>query len=127
MIRRPPRSTRTDTPFPYTTLFRSPVAQSALQRQMQIKARAATAVEIAQQAQTAARAAAVRDLTGPVRNGLGLGAPNPAVTVRTNAAADPTGMLTGDGADLPTPVANEHGGYEVTIKQNGRAKWRAKG
>src|SRR3546814_16751884 len=25
MIRRPPRSTRTDTPFPYTTLFRSPV------------------------------------------------------------------------------------------------------
>src|SRR3546814_13116941 len=25
MIRRPPRSTRTDTPFPYTTLFRSQV------------------------------------------------------------------------------------------------------
>src|SRR3546814_6746895 len=24
MIRRPPRSNRTDTPFPYTTLFRSP-------------------------------------------------------------------------------------------------------
>src|SRR3546814_8704932 len=30
MIRRPPRSTRTDTLFPYTTLFRSPrVAQCA--------------------------------------------------------------------------------------------------
>src|SRR3546814_20957598 len=29
MIRRPPRSTRTDTLFPYTTLFRSP-AQSSL-------------------------------------------------------------------------------------------------
>src|SRR3546814_7940209 len=27
MIRRPPRSTRTDTLFPYTTLFRSTVAQ----------------------------------------------------------------------------------------------------
>src|SRR3546814_6345483 len=27
MIRRPPRSTRTDTLFPYTTLFRSPVAR----------------------------------------------------------------------------------------------------
>src|SRR3546814_5808454 len=27
MIRRPPRSTRTDTRFPYTTLFRSPVAR----------------------------------------------------------------------------------------------------
>src|SRR3546814_1387956 len=29
MIRRPPRSTRTDTLFPYTTLFRSPVIASA--------------------------------------------------------------------------------------------------
>src|SRR3546814_12134297 len=28
MIRRPPRSTRTDTLFPYTTLFRSPDVQS---------------------------------------------------------------------------------------------------
>src|SRR3546814_5284837 len=30
MIRRPPRSTRTDTLFPYTTLFRSPVADLLL-------------------------------------------------------------------------------------------------
>src|SRR3546814_5892846 len=30
MIRRPPRSTRTDTLFPYTTLFRSPVHQEGL-------------------------------------------------------------------------------------------------
>src|SRR3546814_19017382 len=30
MIRRPPRSTRTDTLFPYTTLFRSPRASSQL-------------------------------------------------------------------------------------------------
>src|SRR3546814_2544924 len=29
MIRRPPRSTRTDTLFPYTTLFRSSVGNSA--------------------------------------------------------------------------------------------------
>src|SRR3546814_6191620 len=29
MIRRPPRSTRTDTRFPYTTLFRSPAGRSA--------------------------------------------------------------------------------------------------
>src|SRR3546814_5556558 len=28
MIRRPPRSTRTDTLFPYTTLFRSPVLRA---------------------------------------------------------------------------------------------------
>src|SRR3546814_4003672 len=30
MIRRPPRSTRTDTLFPYTTLFRSPRPQVAI-------------------------------------------------------------------------------------------------
>src|SRR3546814_11652312 len=29
MLRRPPRSTRTDTPFPYTTLFRSMVCVTA--------------------------------------------------------------------------------------------------
>src|SRR3546814_5463096 len=32
MIRRPPRSTRTDTLFPYTTLFRSGLCTSAEQR-----------------------------------------------------------------------------------------------
>src|SRR3546814_10834646 len=32
MIRRPPRSTRTDTLFPYTTLFRSEVRPAHLQR-----------------------------------------------------------------------------------------------
>src|SRR3546814_3601770 len=32
MIRRPPRSTRTDTLFPYTTLFRSTVKACALSR-----------------------------------------------------------------------------------------------
>src|SRR3546814_11528440 len=31
MLRRPPRSTRTDTLFPYTTLFRSPERQHAHQ------------------------------------------------------------------------------------------------
>src|SRR3546814_3796264 len=33
MIRRPPRSTRTDTLFPYTTLFRSPADQRRRARQ----------------------------------------------------------------------------------------------
>src|SRR3546814_14140792 len=32
MIRRPPRSTRTDTLFPYTTLFRSPLPEQATAR-----------------------------------------------------------------------------------------------
>src|SRR3546814_3311918 len=35
MIRRPPRSTRTDTLFPYTTLFRSPGADPAVGRARQ--------------------------------------------------------------------------------------------
>src|SRR3546814_12899632 len=33
MIRRPPRSTRTDTLFPYTTLFRSAVASRVISRE----------------------------------------------------------------------------------------------
>src|SRR3546814_14372232 len=32
MLRRPPRSTRTDTLFPYTTLFRSPAARGVVAR-----------------------------------------------------------------------------------------------
>src|SRR3546814_7772344 len=35
MIRRPPRSTRTDTLFPYTTLFRSPLQNFFLDRYAQ--------------------------------------------------------------------------------------------
>src|SRR3546814_19506734 len=35
MIRRPPRSTRTDTLFPYTTLFRS-TGESKFERELQI-------------------------------------------------------------------------------------------
>src|SRR3546814_14876970 len=34
MIRRPPRSTRTDTLFPYTTLFLSPLAMGLLAAEM---------------------------------------------------------------------------------------------
>src|SRR3546814_1899970 len=34
MIRRPPRSTRTDTLFPYTTLFRSPLAAADLEQRI---------------------------------------------------------------------------------------------
>src|SRR3546814_16999860 len=34
MIRRPPRSTRTDTLFPYTTLFRSPTVLHAKRREV---------------------------------------------------------------------------------------------
>src|SRR3546814_7333808 len=36
MIRRPPRSTRTDTLFPYTTLFRSQIAHEGFSHQRQV-------------------------------------------------------------------------------------------
>src|SRR3546814_2555839 len=36
MIRRPPRSTRTDTLFPYTTLFRSPDGETGKRRGLKI-------------------------------------------------------------------------------------------
>src|SRR3546814_18248745 len=38
MIRRPPRSTRTDTPFPYTTLFRS-IVQGSRRRRIRLPPR----------------------------------------------------------------------------------------
>src|SRR3546814_8584348 len=39
MMRRPPRSTRTDTLFPYTTLFRSPQGSEEFQLRGEAKAR----------------------------------------------------------------------------------------
>src|SRR3546814_2386760 len=45
MIRRPPRSTRTDTLFPYTTLFRSTRAKAPLEQQQVIARRVARTQE----------------------------------------------------------------------------------
>ncbi len=92
--------------------------RTALLRQQQNQARAATAVDLAQQAQAAARAATGRNLTGSVLNGLGVGALQPAVSAPTNAADDPTGLLTWQGASMPTQQANAQGGYDVTIVQD---------
>src|SRR3546814_16344756 len=39
MIRRPPRSTRTDTLFPYTTLFRSPPSREDVENYRAIRAK----------------------------------------------------------------------------------------
>src|SRR3546814_3817019 len=66
MIRRPPRSTRTDTLFPYTTLFRSPAAVivGALRR-----------VEIA----VIALGVGVPDIDDRVGDGLALGVADLAV------------------------------------------------
>src|SRR3546814_5586839 len=56
MIRRPPRSTRTDTLFPYTTLFRS--KQAALAAKEEAKRKAAEERERIRQEKAAAREAA---------------------------------------------------------------------
>src|SRR3546814_18039634 len=57
MIRRPPISTRTDTLFPYTTLFRSPGSRAA-------SGAAATAIEAAAARSGYAGAARWRDRAG---------------------------------------------------------------
>src|SRR3546814_16991997 len=46
MIRRPPRSTRTDTLFPYTTLFRSKVGETAKEKKGKKRAAAKLAQEV---------------------------------------------------------------------------------
>src|SRR3546814_3903287 len=47
MVRRPPRSTRTDTLFPYTTLFRSNVSRGAVNRSLLIGAIGVVAIVLA--------------------------------------------------------------------------------
>src|SRR3546814_6202033 len=49
MIRRPPRSTRTDTLFPYTTLFRSQCLQVRMQHERSAETRAAQHVSALEQ------------------------------------------------------------------------------
>src|SRR3546814_7760398 len=62
MIQLPPRSTRTDTLFPYTTLFRSPARRAVLQRLAHGEDRAAGGLH---------RAGRVRDQARPHEGGEG--------------------------------------------------------
>src|SRR3546814_12705285 len=69
MIRRPPRSTRTDTLFPYTTLFRSPGVQAAAEGRVRGRREAAlqpraTALFEARPANRASEEARVRFVDG---------------------------------------------------------------
>src|SRR3546814_2109799 len=63
MIRRPPRSTRTDTLFPYTTLFRS-VAARTRHRNRAPAARPAPALGLRPRRRTGRAPAAARDRPG---------------------------------------------------------------
>src|SRR3546814_21001080 len=74
MIRRPPRSTRTDTLFPYTTLFRSWVAWK-MWRELRAHDAHATESDIAPRAKTfagAAWAVALADVSMSLDNVLGV-------------------------------------------------------
>src|SRR3546814_16231642 len=75
MIRRPPRSTRTDTLFPYTTLFRSKaVLMAAIDRAFaQLENTAARAAE---QAAALSKIAALTRREQAVLEGLADGSPN---------------------------------------------------
>src|SRR3546814_2850703 len=82
MIRRPPRSTRTDTLFPYTTLFRSEDTMSASETARAI-AFAYREVEVAEKllaeiSETISRCTApdIRDSFGRQVGGLELGVPS---------------------------------------------------
>src|SRR3546814_13263188 len=69
MIRRPPRSTRTDTLFPYTTLFRSPRIRATDRLQAEADARSA---------RTQRQGHADRDRRADYRRRLGLSPPRAA-------------------------------------------------
>src|SRR3546814_8638051 len=60
MIRRPPRATRTDTLFPYTTLFRSPVGGHRARRIRACARRPLVAARMDADVRTPQRAAADR-------------------------------------------------------------------
>src|SRR3546814_21180371 len=97
MIRRPPRSTRTDTLFPYTTLFRSRV----------------TAAELALE-QAQARSVAARDLLASSWGGDGQG------LEIAGGIERPTGVpsaLAGDHADV-REAAIARSRAEVVLEQS---------
>src|SRR3546814_19166268 len=77
MIRRPPRSTRTATPFPYTTLFRSPgpvVTMYELEPAAGIKA--SRVIGLADDIARSMSAISARVAVVPGRNVIGIELPN---------------------------------------------------
>src|SRR3546814_5109902 len=71
MIRRPPRSTRTDTLFPYTTLFRSVLTQ-ALGRQGHVVRTTGNAATLWQWVKEGEGDLVITDVVMPDENGLDL-------------------------------------------------------
>src|SRR3546814_20032285 len=99
MIRRPPRSTRTDTLFPYTTLFRSPVrALAATAGKAVRRVAAGTALALAAALGMSAMASSAH-----------------ATTITFETAASPAGPTSEGGFDYSVGdgalYLNEYGNY----------------
>src|SRR3546814_1975814 len=110
MIRRPPRSTRTDTLFPYTTLFRS-LWNAAEQAETRKNSTVARAYEIAPPAELSAKAR--RDLS------LGLARE---ISERHGVAGDVASHAPGREGDHPT----HHARLLTTTRRIGPAGVRLK-
>src|SRR3546814_17198688 len=105
MIRRTPRSTRTDTLFPYTTLFRSARRQASLPRRVQLLRLATDEVAGGRRPP---RLSALRRQPGVLLAG------RPRLRVGTDAAGprprhrrggvEPAGLGTAHGEDPPRPT-----------------------
>src|SRR3546814_6752143 len=69
MIRRPPRSTRTDTLFPYTTLFRSAVQVRSVEQLLGVTLDADTLLDLAHRIEIGLPVGSVERLAGVVAPG----------------------------------------------------------
>src|SRR3546814_2646093 len=87
MIRRPPRSTRTDTLFPYTTLFRSKAAHTELEFRVEARTRELESTNREMRAQIGERGGAEQKLTHQARHDSLTGLPNRVVMLERLDAA----------------------------------------
>src|SRR3546814_18748685 len=122
MIRRPPRSTRTDTLFPYTTLFRSRlVSVSAMQSDTTTKGQAASASRT-----LFASGRLTAGLVAITHSALIL----PSPTLRKRSTAFSPGFVAMDGAAQKRPTVATFPGAtslspaSVAARQHGRAACR---
>src|SRR3546814_20599569 len=121
MIRRPPRSTRTDTLFPYTTLFRSNIDVIDTTRIVMTPTGAGQAQAVANEMDTA------RDIIDKRVNALGTREPtifrggNDRVVVQVPGIVDPAGQTELGGTTqrlefpLAAPTADTSGPADVPV------------
>src|SRR3546814_10656265 len=116
MIRRPPRSTRTDTLFPYTTLFRSPRESRgpaiAFKEQVRVPLQASTTTSRAGTTARKRRRASGHERVdvepSPVIFGIAMRQRRPRFTRRENNMGRQLAAKKIGRAHVRTPVTNEH-------------------